>query len=108
MVWCPHRTKGNTKSTVPVYRLNRMQLPLILKRIIEIRVFVVAYMDQPVGRPEFPQLLDDIIADLTKGSRWHGTEAPAVKFTVTNLVTTTSRTPANSSGNLSFLAVFNG
>ena len=85
---------------------NRMNLPIILKRIIEIRVFVVAYLDEPVGRDEFDQLLANIVADLTEGSRWHGIGAPSVNYTISTLSKTTATTPSNSFGNLSYAAVF--
>lgn len=84
----------------------RAYLPVVMKQMKEVRVFVIAYMDIPTGRAEFPQLLNDIRADLAEGSKWHGVAAPTLTFTIASLITTTNGSPTNSSGSLSFRTVF--
>ena len=86
--------------------LPRAYLPIVLNGRSEVRVFVIAYLDVPEGRSEFPQLLEDIRSDLSEGSKWHGVEEPALTFNVVELVTTFNSSPTNSQGNLSFQAVF--
>ena len=106
MVGLPRSNIASLVSESSQTTSHRVYLPVVTKSPVEVHVFVIAYMDILMGRAEFPQLLEDIRTDLGESTRWHGTGSQSLYFTISQLITTTNTSPINTSGNLSFKAIF--